>query len=121
MIDVSELANDPDLAQVFTILRTTGSSWLNGVFQTVETTVQSYGPISVATPRDVEMIPEGDKIVGAMVFWSAQPLYGTEAIQGVGRSSDILQWKGLNWRVLHVSQYLDYGFYRAVAVRMKSS
>ena len=67
------------------------------------------------------MVPEGDKIKEVKVFWSAEPIYGTHATQGLGGSSDLLQWKQLYYRVLGVSQSQDWGFYRAVAVRTKAS
>jgi len=118
LINVAELANDPDFAQAFTILRSSGGKFVSGVWQNNQTTIQSYGPISVAKARDLEMIPEGDHVVGAMVFWSAQPLYATNGSGANGEVSDILLWNDHQWRVMTVSQYKDYGFYRAVAVRM---
>lgn len=119
LIQVSEVVNDPDLAQPFTILRSTGS-WLNGVWQSVTTEIQNYGVIAEPSVRELEMIPEGDLVKGAMVFWSAQPIYGTHATNGVGGSSDILIWRGHNYRVLDVKQYQDWGFFRATATRMKA-
>lgn len=119
LIQVSEVVNDPDLAQPFTILRSVGS-WLNGVWQSTQTSIQSYGVIADPSDRELEMIPEGDRVKGAKVFWSSTPIYGTHATEGAGGSSDILVWHGLNFRVLHVFQYQDYGVYRAVAVRMKA-
>jgi hypothetical protein len=119
LIQVSEVVNDPDLAQPFTINRSSGV-WNNGVWQSTTTAVQGYGVIANPTVRELEMIPEGDLVKGAMVFWSAQPIYGTHGTQGVGGSSDILIWRGNNYRVLNVTQYQDYGFYRAIAVRMKA-
>lgn len=119
LIQVAEVVNDPDLAQPFTILRS-GGSWVNGVWQSLTTQVQSYGVIAEPTVREIEMIPEGDLVRGAIVFWSAQPIYGTHATNGSGGSSDILIWRGHNYRVLDVKQYQDWGFYRAMATRMKA-
>ena len=119
MIDVSEVVNDPDLAQPFSILRSTGS-WLNGVWNSVVTTIQSYGVIAEPTVRELKMIPEGDLVTGGLLFWSATPLYATHATEGVGGSSDILIWRGHNYRVLTVLQFEDWGYYRAFAVRMKA-
>lgn len=120
MIDVSEVVNDPDLAQPFSILRSSGS-WFKGVWNSVQTTVQGYGVISVAEAQDLEMVSEGDIVHGAMVFHSQQPIFRTNAnnaTDSTGGSADILVWRGENYRVLHVYPYEDYGYYRAVAVRM---
>lgn len=120
LVQVSEVVNDPDMAQPFTILRSTGTAWLNGVWQSSTTEFSGYGVIADPTDREIKMIPEGDQVVGAKVFWSAQPIYATRATSGVGASSDILVWRGLSFRVVNVQQFQDYGFYRAIATRMKA-
>lgn len=121
MIDVSEVVNDPDLAQAFTILRNSGS-WLNGVWQSGNTTpVQGFGVISPATSRDIKMLPEGDQTGELRVFHSAQPIYVTnanDAVDSTGQSSDILCWRGDNFRVLNVKHEEDYGYYRAIGSRL---
>lgn len=119
MISVSEVIQDPDFAQAFGILRSTGS-WLNGVWQSATTSVPGFGVVGEPTTRDLKMIPEGDTVQGMLAFWSVEPLYATHATEGVGGSSDILIWRGHNYRVLQVEQYQDYGYYRAVATRMKA-
>lgn len=120
LIQVSEVVNDPDMAQPFTILRSTGA-WLNGVWQSTAAELSGYGVIADPTDRELQMIPEGDLVEGAKVFWSALPIYGTHATEGTGGSSDILIWRGLNFRVVNVQQFQDYGFYRAIATRMKAN
>lgn len=121
MIDVSEVVNDPDLAQAFTILRNSGS-WLNGVWQSGNTTqVQSYGVISPATSRDIKVLPEGDQTGELRVFHGADPIYVTnanDAVDSTGQSSDILIWRGDQFRVLQVKYEQDYGYYRAIATRL---
>jgi hypothetical protein len=119
LINVSEVVNDPDFAQSFLIMRSTGV-FLNGVWNSTVTAVQGYGVIADITDRDLDMIPEGDFVKGGKVFWSSQILYATHATAGVGGSSDILVWRGLNYRVLQVKLYEDYGYWRAMTTRMKA-
>lgn len=119
MIEVSEVVNAAEFAQSFSIIRSTGS-WVSGVWTSVTTTIAGYGTIANPTNRELEMVSEGDKVKGVMVFWSSQPIYATRATEGVGSSSDILVWRGLNFRVLDVKQFQDYQYYRATAVRMKA-
>jgi hypothetical protein len=121
MISVEEVVNDQDVAQIFTILRSTNGKFVSGIWTTDQVSIPSYGPIRPATPRDLEMVPEGDKVKEVKIFWSAQPIYATHATDGIGGSSDLLQWKQLYYRVLSVTQSQDWGFYRAVAVRTKAS
>jgi hypothetical protein len=120
-IDMSDIVNAPEWVQEFTIYRGPGS-WLNGVWQPGSAPVLGHGAVTVATPRDIDMIPEGDKVTGAMVFHSQQPIYGTHAdADGNGASSDIIIWRNHRYRVLQVGPFEDYGYFRAIATRMKSS
>jgi hypothetical protein len=118
LIQLGEVVNDPDFAQQFTVQRST-ISWLNGIVQSVVSTILVYGPISEVKARDLKMIPEGDRVHGARVFWSPQILYATHATGGKGGLSDLILWNNHQWRVITVGQYQDYGFYRAIAVRLK--
>lgn len=119
MINVEEVVNDPDVSESFTILRSTGS-WLNGVWQPNNTQqIAGYGPVQPLSAKELEMIPEGDRATEHRAFWSAEIIYTTRATDGQGRSSDILLWNGLQYRVLSVMQQQDFGYYRAIAVRMK--
>jgi hypothetical protein len=65
------------------------------------------------------MQPEGDVIRGERAFYSQQPIYQTS--EEIGRSSDILVWDGIKWRVLSVVLNQDYGYYKAVAMRLKAA
>ena len=119
MIDVSELMNDPDLCQSFSILRGFGGSFTGGVWAQNVTNVLGYGVISVATPDDLLQLADADRVTGMMVFHSAQPMYETS--ENREATSDILVWRGENYRVKNVFIYADYGFWKAFAVRMQGS
>ena len=119
-ISVQEVVNDPDIAQNFTIERSVGS-FLFGVWKSATTNIPGFGTITNPTTRELEMMPEGDKIGGVIIVHSSSPIYGTRATGGVGGSSDIIIWNGNKYRVLSVEQYLDYKFYRCVCTRMKAN
>lgn len=120
MIEVPEIVNDPDFAQEFNIARSSGT-WTNGKFVVASTAnIDGYGTITVATPRDLEMVPPGDVVHGAMVFHSQQPIYATRNGANGPGFSDILTWHNLQWRVLTVGPYSDYGYYRAIATRLSA-
>lgn len=120
MINVASIVNDPDFAQSFTALRSVGH-FLNGTWIPDNVTeVQLYGVIASPTNKELKMIPEGDIAEGAMVFWCSQPIYATSATAGVGGSSDILIWREHQFRVLDVKQFQDWGYYRAIGVRLKT-
>jgi hypothetical protein len=128
--DLSFVVDDGVLSDPWQTLRFQGD-WNKGGFIQTPTIIPGYGVISVASAEDVEMVPEGDQITGAMVFHSAARLYVTEIDQqaygseGYGqvtqRISDQILWLNQRWRVLHVSPYAQHGFWKVIAVRMQGN
>jgi len=137
MSEVSDLAfvvDDGVLSDPWTIIRSTGQFVLGG-WQTSTTEIPGWGVVSVAKPEDLDMIPEGDRVTGAMVFHSQPRIYATEldgdlilgtptstgGLQGDGtqKVSDIMVWNSQRWRVLHVWPYNNRNFWKAIAVRMQ--
>jgi hypothetical protein len=116
MIDVSDILSDPDLAQPFTIKRSRGEFAAGGYTQTT-TTVQSFGVIIVAQGRELEQVPEGDRVKGAIVVYSAKPLYLTHGDNQPGLSDTII-WRGDSYRLAKLYPYMDFGYYKAVGVRI---
>ena len=122
MINVSELITDVDFVQQYTVYRNTGS-FVRGVFTSTETTLTFYGTVVAANVKDVQMMPEGDRIEGLMVFYSTtdKPIYTTRVANGdsttTGTSDQIL-WRGNRYRILQVYPYLDYGYVKAIGSRM---
>jgi hypothetical protein len=121
-LDLSMVAAAPDLSSNFTVLRSNGGQWVNGIWVDSFTAIPMYGPVSIASPKDLEMIPEGDRPSSAMVFWTTQIVYETQGptagVHGKGISSDMMQWNNLNYRILQVAERPMNGYYRAVATRM---
>ena len=118
---LSEIINDPDLAEAFTIIRSSGS-FASGGWRNVQTNIKSYGVIDNAQGQDLEMIPEGDRVLGAIVIHTEAPMYVSheDPVDGVNSPgiSDIVVWHGQQWRLMHVSDRSNRGYYSAVAVRM---
>lgn len=126
-VDVSDVITSGDMAESYTILRSTGSFQAGG-WQETKTEIDGFGVVTVATDRDLRMVPEGDRVEGAMVFYSVQPIYETHAGNGAygplpngdpgAGTSDILQWHKQNYRVARISPRSNRGFWKAIAVRM---
>lgn len=125
-IDVSEVSIDSDVGLPFTIIRSTGQ-WVNGVWTTQETEIPAFGTISVAADKELEMIPEGDRVHGAKVFHTDQPILTTRDTpatpgSGLGGASDILvdSGSGDQYRVLIVKRIPGSGYYRAIGTRLST-
>lgn len=87
MISVQEVITDPDMAapEPYQILRSTGT-YIAGGFQSVTTTISCFGPVQQASNKEIQMLPEADRIGSIRAFWNTQPIYttrGTAAVPSV--------------------------------------
>jgi hypothetical protein len=117
MIDLSEVVNDPDMSEPpFQIIRSIGQ-FAAGGWQVVSTqTISAYGIVSVATPKEINMLPEGDRASEVRSFWSTAPMYVTNGANS--QTSDILVWENTKYRILTEPQYDNRGYWKALATRM---
>jgi hypothetical protein len=112
-----DVVSNPDIAECFTIQRNPGIFTQGGWQAQEPVTIQAFGVVSVASARQLEMVPEADRVHGARVFHSSTPMYVTS--EDLGITSDILIWNGISYRVMSVGPYQNRGgYYEAVAVRM---
>lgn len=115
LLNVSDVINDPLFVQSYTGKRQTGAwvkgEWVPGTVSTVNFT----GIITPASPKDIDQIPEGDRVTGMMAFYSLVEIFVTRTTG----TSDILVWGSEDYKVVWCNPYSDYGYYKALAVRMK--
>lgn len=120
--DLSFVVDDGVLSESYTIIRSTGSFGLGG-WTTTSINIPGWGVVSVAKTEDLEMIPEGDRVTGAMVFHSQQRIYETQEDNTTAgpeqRVSDIMLWRNQQWRVLYIDPYPNRSYWKAIAVRLK--
>lgn len=123
MINVADIVNDPFAAQNFTIIRSTGA-WVAGVWTNTPTNVPAYGSIQVANAKDLEIVPEADRVGGEIKIYCTQPIYQTrvdDASSGTSGLSDIILWQGDQYRVTSDAVWSDFGYYKAIAARTKGA
>jgi hypothetical protein len=120
-IDLSEVVSDPEMAESFTILRSVGK-FVAGGWQDDKTTIVAYGVVTVAKQQDIQMLPEADQVNSAMAFYSTTEMKKTyrDANNTLG-TSDILLWRGDQYRVMHVAPYVTRGYWRAIATSMSGN
>lgn len=119
MIDMSAVLCNPDLCQPFTAQRSSGTL-VAGRFVGTPTDVQLYGAVQTPDANTLEQMPEGDRVTGARVFWSTSPIYETRTGDHEGLS-DILIQHDTQYRVAKVWGWVDNGFFKAYAVRIKGA
>jgi hypothetical protein len=117
MIDVSRVINSPMLQKDYTVYRQTGH-WVAGSWIESEEALSFSGPVTVATSRDLEQLPEGDRKKGAMCFYSTREIYSTRNNDNDKGTSDQIVWCGERYRVKEVFPRVDYGYWKALAGRM---
>jgi hypothetical protein len=113
-IDVSEVINDPDFCQSFTVTRTTGHFDLGGWVAYTPETLSMEGVVSPTNPDEIQQLPEADRITGSNTFYSTVPIYQTRD----GAVSDKIAYNGQTYRIAAVFDYSAYGYYKAIGVRM---
>ncbi|WP_303103838.1 hypothetical protein [Megamonas funiformis] len=116
-VNVKQVILSPKFRQVYTVTRTKGHYEKGKFILDEPIKFDISGVITVASAKEVNMIPEGDKINGAMVFYSLVPLHTTT--NNPNAISDIIEWQNNKYKIMQVNPWIDYGYYQAVAVRME--
>lgn len=121
MIDLSLIVNDPDFAQPFVITRSQGGSFTAGVWSDNTVMINGFGVIQPSTPEELDQVPEADRVKGMMSFHSSNPLYETRTTGPTDPNagiSDIITWRGQQYRMIKVFPWEDFGYYNAIGARM---
>jgi hypothetical protein len=120
MINISEIITDPDFMQQLAVQRSSGAFVLGG-YQSTVTSIPMPGIVIVAKDQDLDTVPEGDRIGGAMAFYTLQEVFETNVaggLSGTSGISDVITWRGQNYRIADVKPYADYGYWKSIGVRM---
>ena len=115
MINLAELVTDPDFAQKFQIIRKAGS-YLKGRYQTEETREDVTGIVDPVNAKDLEFIPEADRMKSSKTFYSLAPL----SLGNNDDTADVCVYKKRIFKLVNVAEYEDFGYWRAIGVDMGS-
>ena len=115
LINVSRVAKSNRFTQPITITRTE-SEWVRGEMVPKEPqTFDLLGIVTVAQPKDLQMVPEGDRLIGAMKFITTEELYPTRQTH----KNDLITWRGAKYKIITVTPDIDYGFFRSIGTRLE--
>lgn len=114
MIDLSELMDDPEFTQAFTLRRRTGSFANEGEFtQAVPVELPLVGAIQPASPADlVRFQAEGERRNAMIKAWSDTEMHTSD---GAGQQPDEIVWHGTVYRVIECVPWADHGFWKVFA------
>lgn len=125
LVDVSEIVLDPEFAQEFTILRSEGDFVKGRWVEVFGESISMYGVVTIVSARELTFLPEGDRVKGAIMIHTVEPLYLTRAADdssGTGPGiSDKIIWHDDTYKIFKIDYYSDYGYYRAVGERVKGN
>lgn len=88
MINVQEVVTDADFTtpSEFSILRKSGVFTSAGFSPSSTTIIVQNGPVQQASNKEIEMLPEADRIGSIRAFWTTIPIYVTSATRQVAQT-----------------------------------
>ena len=117
MINVSELVTDPDFCQPIQIKRQK-CQIVKHRQEVTEETLTFVGVITQADPKTVEMLPEADRLSGAIAVYTREELYTTGTYPEGEYISDIVVYRGREYKVYANVGNMDYGFCESLCTLM---
>lgn len=124
MINVAKAITDPKFSQKFKVFRKSGE-WIRGRFEEIEKEISMIGVIAPSKPKEIEMIPEGDRVGGEITIHTTRKLYTTRLIESEIENnqgtSDVIEWQAERYKLYSVNDYSQYGYYQAIGMRLVSN
>jgi len=116
-INVSE-AIDSDTAERITVERSSPGSYVDGLFVAGPTsTFKALASVQQPTPRDLQTLPEGERVKNPKMFISTKAL--KTANEDDKTLADVLIVKSIRFKVIMLADWLSYGHNIAFAVKEK--
>lgn len=118
MINLSRVVLSGHLnVQTLNVYRSTGSFVAGRWTESTLTLSEVPGIVYPSTQKELQQVPEGDRVRGAITFLTAEKLYvtRTESPSGV---SDKIEWNGELYKILSILPWMDYGYYASVGERI---
>jgi len=120
MINPSRVLLSPHFRQTFRVYRSTGHFELGGWVEEVQS--PPYFDVSGAawpsSAKEIQQVPEADRITGMHTFASKTELYTTRSNDSEEGTSDQIEWNGDLYKLIQILDFSDYGFYAVVGTRM---
>lgn len=119
MMNIGRVLDNPKFRQSFTVYRKSGQFGAGG-YQETETSLPMSGVVTPTTSRDIQQVPEGDRVTESMTFYTKDSLYITHT-DGTAGTSDQAVYRGARYKIVQVKNYLDYGYNKAIGMRMSGA
>ena len=109
-------------AQTFKVYRSEGE-FREGGWVEITPSPEYFEVVGIVVPaneKELRQLPEADRIIGTMMFWSPVEIKTTRVGDYDG-TSDKLEWRGELFKVVNVGQYVDYFGWPSMAQRIEGA
>ena len=107
---LEELTFDPDFCTTFIVEKHT-ETWSKGEPLTTIEPITVTGIAAPSSPKDVEMLDLADHVHGVKTFYTNEVELEVTSTE---KTSDTIVWRGNRYRLLHVWDYRDNGYWKAI-------
>ena len=116
-VNLSRVVHSPRMSQKLTILRRSGA-WEYGTWVQDERpeALSMRGIVTMASAKDLQQVPEGDRVTGSIRILTTERIYITDG--PAGNITDMVLWRNARYRIVTVTPDVDYGFYRSIGTRL---
>jgi hypothetical protein len=118
-VQFGELISDPDFAQTFTIMRSSGQFIAGRWVENDPILIPTLGVELPLEPKELVMVPEGDRVKGTAKFYTTIPVFTTDVDKQA--TGDRIEWHGDIYKIISVKDYGDFGAYISIGVRVKGA
>lgn len=105
-----DLAATPHTLRTYPAGAYVEGEWAQG--EAVETPIRAV--MQAPSARDLESLPEGERVEGLVTIWSRSPL-NTSDEDDARRADEVINARGEAYRLVNVRLRAEAGFYRAIA------
>lgn len=123
LLNVSEVLLSPEFMQPVKVYRKYNGRWELGKFVQDEVEITLDMLVCPSSGKDIMKIPEADRIEDTRTFHCLSKLYLTEDYGEHNseevRTSDTVEWNCHKYKLVSISDYSDYGYYKAIGVRIR--
>lgn len=114
-INVSE-ALDPDTSEIITVQRTSGSGYVDGIYQKgTVSTFKTICSVQQPNPEELQSLPEGERNKDIRKFISKKALRTASDQDAI--IADIILYKGKQYKIISVADWDSYGHTTALGAR----
>jgi len=115
VINVSE-ALCTDTAETITVTRVSEGGFIDGLYvKGTNSTFKTLASVQQPTPKQLEILPEGERNKDNRVFISKKPIRTSD--DALNLQADTIRHKGTDYKIVFSADWDSYGYTMAIGTR----